>query len=39
MGNDTITFVLEGEVALEVFAQAIARFTKLIEGLSEEAGG
>jgi len=37
--DDTLTFMLEGEVSLESFAQAVTAFNKLVAGLTAEAGG
>jgi hypothetical protein len=37
--SDTITFMLEGNVSLDSFAEALIAFNKLVVGLSNEAGG
>lgn len=39
MANDTITLMLEGEVPLRSFAEAIRAFSQLIIALTEEEGG
>jgi len=37
MADNTVTLVVNGEVSLETFAQALAHFNELIQGLNEEA--
>jgi len=37
--GNTLTFMLEGEISLESFAEAVTSFNKLIAGLTAEAGG
>ncbi|MCU1286784.1 MAG: hypothetical protein JWO13_3134 [Acidobacteriales bacterium] len=39
MALDTVTLVLDGEVPLSEFANAIANFNELVNALSEEVGG
>ena len=38
MAKDTITFILHGDVPLELFSEAIDRWSKLVDVLSKEIG-
>jgi len=39
MPDNTVTLVVNGDVSLETFTQAVANFNELVQGLSEESGG
>ncbi|MEX2162579.1 MAG: hypothetical protein WD751_11810 [Anaerolineales bacterium] len=38
MAKDTITFILHGDIPLELFSEAIERWSKLVDILSKEVG-
>jgi hypothetical protein len=39
MDNDTLTLALNGDVSLRDFAQAMAQFSALVQGLTIEIAG